>query len=454
MNRSLKRAAFLFVPLGILGALIYPFLNRHEKTSATFRTAVVKRGDIQVLISATGTVEPEELVDVGAQVAGKILSFGKDVTGKAVDYGSQVQKGTVLAQIDDALYAADVAQAEAQLAQAKAALTRAEADLVQLQAKLDQALRDWNRARKLGPSEALAQSAYDAALSAHDVAVANVAVGKASIAQSRSAVAQAEATLRKARQNLEYCTIQSPVDGVIIDRRVNIGQTVVASLNAPSLFLIAKDLRRLQIWVAVNEADVGSIRQDQQVLFSADAFPGETFEGRVGKIRLNATLTQNVVTYIVEVNTDNSSGRLLPYLTANARFIVNERPDVLMAPNSALRYVPSPEAVEPGSSSNREDQPGPTPANSGRPKEDKNRIPTLWVAHEGFVKPIKVRTGLNDGAWTEISGEGIEEGLEIVTGEQIQTAESGSATTVNPFTPKIPGRGGSGGARPGGASQR
>ena len=143
-----------------------------------------------------------------------------------------------------------------------------------------------------------------------------------------------------ARTNLGYTTIKSPVRGVIIDRRVNIGQTVVASLNAPSLFLIAKDLRRMQVWASVNEADIGHIRLDMPVRFTVDAYAGETFHGKVTQIRMNATMTQNVVTYTVVVTTDNSNGKLLPYLTANVQFEMDQRSDVLLVPNAALRWKP------------------------------------------------------------------------------------------------------------------
>jgi HlyD family secretion protein len=426
------------------GVLALFFTSAKGQSSPAFRLASVTREDLQTVISATGTVEPEELVDVGAQVAGKILSFGTDAAGKIVDYGSTVEVGTVLAKIDDALIAADVAQAEAQLGQATAALERTRADLLQLQAKSVQAERDWNRARKLGPSDALSQSAYDAALSAHDVAKANVAVGQAAIEQARKTVSQAEAVLRRARQNLDYCTIKSPVKGVIIDRRVNIGQTVVASLNAPSLFLIAKDLKRLQVWVAVNEADIGSIRPDQPVVFTVDAFPGETFEGKVGKVRLNATMTQNVVTYTVEVNTDNSNGRLLPYLTANVKFIVNERHNVLAVPNAALRWTPDAEKIAPenrgGPESERKagtEAAGEKASGSGKAEGGRG---TIWTPQGDFVRPVPVQTGLNDGIQTEVEGEGLNEGMRIVIGEQAKGTPS-TAQTVNPFTPKLPGRG-------------
>ena len=440
MTRKVK-IALIFIVLGVgTGAVLYGTSSRHNGSEARFRTAEVKRGDLHVTISATGTVQPEELVDVGAQVAGKIVSFGKDDSGKVIDYGSSVEVGTVLARIDDELFAADVAQAEAQLAQARAGLERTEADLLQLQARLDQATRDWNRARKLGPSEALSQSAYDAALSAYEVARANVSVGRAAIVQSKSGVAQAEASLRKALQNLAYCTIKSPVKGVIIDRRVNIGQTVVASLNAPCLCLVAKDGRCLQVWVAVNEADIGNIHPEQRVVFTVDAFPGETFEGTVGKIRLNATLTQNVVSYIVEVNTDNASGRLLPYLTANTRFIAEERHDVLLVPNAALRWTPR----SPGRSGERRAGAGAgSMAQSLNPYDqalESSSFATLWVPRGDDLQPVKVRRGASDGLWSEVSGEEVREGMEVVIGEQPAEDRSGSTTTVNPFAPQNPWR--------------
>ena len=440
MNRLIKRGVLVLVALVILAVTGAWFLTRAGKDSVSFRTVAMMRGDLLATISATGTVEPEEVVDVGAQVAGRILSFGKDVTGKLVDYGSIVEDGTILAQIDDALYAADVAQTKAQLELAKAGVVRAEADLGQMQAKLYQAERDWNRAKKLGPSDALSQSDYDAAQSAYDVAKANLAVGKAAIAQANSSVAQVTATLRRTQQNLDYCTIRSPVKGVIIDRRVNIGQTVVASLNAPSLFLIAKDLRRLQVWVAVNEADVGNIRPGQPVTFTVDAFPGQVFEGEVGKMRLNATMTQNVVTYTVEVITDNADGKLLPYLTANVRFIVSNRTGVLLVPNTALRWTPTPEQMaSAGGERSGKGRAGEGASRSGPPasatQEEANRG-TVWTPEGALVKAIPVRLGMSDGTMTEILGEQLKEGTPVVIGEQQKDA-AGTASTASPFTPQL-----------------
>jgi HlyD family secretion protein len=225
----------------LAAALLLFLVGCGQKPKTVFRTAPVTRGNISATISATGTVEPEEVVDVGAQVAGKIVSFGKDVNGKTVDYGSIVDENTILANIDESLYSSDVASAKAGLDQAKANVVRSQADLGQMKAKLAQARADWDRAQKLGASEALAQSTYDQYKASFEVAEANVAVGEANILVATAGVEQAQSAYDRVVRNLSYCVIKSPVKGTVIDRRVNIGQTVVSSLNAPSLFLIAKD---------------------------------------------------------------------------------------------------------------------------------------------------------------------------------------------------------------------
>ena len=254
----MKKVLVVIILAAVLGAG-KTYWSRGRAPAVVLSTEPVRRGDLVVSISATGTVEPEEVIDVGAEVAGEILSFGKDANGKTVDYCSPIEAGTVLARIDDALYRSEVTQAKAQVLAAKGGLQHAEADLEQIKAKLFQAQRDWERAQQLGPSKALSGSNYDTYKSAYDVAKADIAVGEAAIVQARGNLAQAEGMLERAERNLGYTTITSPVKGVIIDRRVNIGQTVVASLNAPSLFLIAKDLTRMQVWVAVNEADIGRL---------------------------------------------------------------------------------------------------------------------------------------------------------------------------------------------------
>jgi HlyD family secretion protein len=439
MKRFTKQTLVSAVLVGFVASAAFLYQQRGNRSSTSFRTVAVKRGDLVATITATGTVEPEEVVDVGAQVAGQIVAFGKDKNGKTIDYGSVVENGTVLAQIDDTLYAANVAEVRAQLQQAKAGVQRAEADLVQLQAKLVQAEQDWKRARELGPSDALSQSDYDALRSGYEIAKANVAVGKAAIVQTRYAVSQAEATLRREEQNLNYCTIRSPVKGVIIDRRVNIGQTVVASLNAPSLFLIAKDLKRLQVWVSVNEADIGNIRPGQPVIFTVDAYPGQVFKGEVGKVRLNASMTQNVVTYTVEVNTDNSDGRLLPYLTANVQFLVSQRHNVLLVPSSALRWTPQPDQQAPENSDqmgtgSSGGQKGRVASTAKAGEEDQTRG-VVWVPTGVQVRAVRVHIGASNGGLTEVQGDGLEEGVLVVVGKQEKDKE-GTASS-SPFTPQL-----------------
>lgn len=456
----------VIIVVGVIGVGAYYLRGNRANSRYDFRFGEVKRGDIVAVISATGVVEPEELVDVGAQVAGRIVEFGKDKHGNLIDYGSEVEENTILAKIDESIYLSEVEMAQAQYEQAKSALLRAEADLQQLKAKYEQAKRDWERAQKLGPSEALSPVAYDGYKAAYEIAVANVKVGEAAIEQAKASVAQAKAVLSKAQRNLGYCTIKSPVKGVIIDRRVNIGQTVVASLNAPSLFLIAKDLKRIQVWVAVNEADIGMIYPGMPVEFTVDAFPDRVFVGEVRKIRLNATMTQNVVTYTVEVTTDNSDQKLLPYLTANVRFITGKRQNVLMVPNSALRWRPRPEMIaaefrqtadesgklERGGRGRR----GGAEKPSGAEKNQKTKA-VVWIEKDGFVYPINVLAGLSDGTYTEVEGEGLTEGMQVVIGEQINIPQTAGQGGGSPFVPRIVrsrSQGQAGGGERGGAPAR
>lgn len=434
MKRIFGKGFIILAFVGLLLGSAAWYVREKSGPDVLYRSSPVIRGDILVTISATGTIEPEEVIDVGARVAGQILSFGKDVDGKPADYGSTVDKGTILARIDDSLYLSDESQAEAQVRSAEAGLKRARADLLQMKAKLRQAELDWKRAQKLGPSEALARSSFDAYQSDYETAKATVSTGEAAILQADAAKVQAQAGLQRARQNLGYCTIMSPVRGVIIDRRVNIGQTVVASLNAPSLFLIAKDLTRMQVWVAVNEADIGRIRPGLPVTFTVDAFPGETFKGSVGKIRLNASMTQNVVTYTVEITTDNSSGRLLPYLTANVEFELERVEKVLQVPNTALKWTPSADEVAPGFRGEFEKW-----TKEGEKPAEQDKGPhggMVWVLRGKYVEPVRVSEGLSDGAVTQIKGDGLTEGTKVVTGiESPQTGDQAGAR--NPFTPQF-----------------
>ncbi|MEW6658931.1 MAG: efflux RND transporter periplasmic adaptor subunit [Thermodesulfobacteriota bacterium] len=431
-RRISRRGWLIIAALGLVALFILGQIYQGFTSPGAFLTAQVRRGDLTAVISATGTVEPEEVIDVGAQVGGKIVAFGRDKNGQPVDYRSVVEAGTVLAQIDDALYAAEAAQARAGWQHARSDLQSVQANLKQLKAKSVQAGLEWQRAQKLGPSQALSQSDFDAARSAFEVARANLEVGQAAIAKARDAVAVAAAALRRAEQNLNYCTIKSPVKGVIIDRRVNIGQTVVASLSAPSLFLLARDLKRLQVWVAVNEADIGNIHPGQPATFTVDAYPGVTFQGEVRKVRLNATMIQNVVTYTVEVTTDNADGKLLPYLTANVKFLVSERRGVLKVPNAALRWNPKMEQVM--EKFHHDLRKGHQAGKSQ--KRDALARGRLWVPQGSLVKPLPVQIGITDGSQSEVRGEGLTAGLSVVMGVKGKEANKPSQTG-SPFAPQI-----------------
>jgi HlyD family secretion protein len=428
--KSFAKVLVVVILLALAGGGGWYYLRGGQKLVA-FKTEAVKRTNVTATIAATGTVEPEETVDIGAQVAGRILSFGKDVNGQQIDYGSVVEAGTVLAKIDDSGYVSALACAQATVDEDKAGIRLAQGNLEQMNAKLDEAQRDWDRAQKLASSEALAQTNYDAYRCAYRTAKANVTVAEASIDQAKATLAQAQATLETAKQNLGYCTIISPAKGVVIDRRVNIGQTVVASLNAPSLFLLAKDLTRLQVWVAVNEADIGNIHPGQKVTFTVDAFPENQWLGQVRKIRPNATMTQNVVTFTVEIATDNSDGKLLPYLTATALFDMDHRDDVLVVPNTALRYVPQSEQVAPEfrpmlavMGARRGEGGAGDPASNwisttSRPASQKAQVDsTVWVQKGELLVPITVHAGITDGAVTQVDGPELKEGLEVVIGER------------------------------------
>jgi HlyD family secretion protein len=393
-----------------------------------YRVQRLQHGDIMRTIAATGTIEPEEVIDVGAQVAGQIKFLGDRAKNpsKVIDHGTEVEEGIMLAQIDDAVYKAQVVQNEANL-------QRAEADLRQMEAKLRQTKREYDRAHKLHPTNAISDLDYDVAVANYETAKATLAMGQAAIAQSKSALDQAKI-------NLGYTVIRSPVKGVIIERRVNVGQTLVANLNTPSLFLIAKDLKRMQIWASVNEADIGSIQPGGPVSFSVDAYPERRFPGTVSQIRLMPQNNQNVVTYTVVVTFDNSSAGLLPYLTANVKFEIDRRANVLKAPNAALRWRPS--QIEEVAPEFREEYAaqvkGASAAHDGsaRTKADEGaEHATLWVRSGAFVRPVPAQTGLSDGKTTQIKAEGdLGESTEVVTGVDSQASKSEGS---NPFMPKL-----------------
>lgn len=417
----MKKLLVAIVILASVAIGVYFYLQGAKSAPVKYKTTTIESGDVVRTIEATGTVEPEDLVDVGARVSGEIVSFGKDRNGKEIDFGSFVKEGDLMALIDDKIPQTNLQQAKANLQQAKANLAAAKATLLVCEAENRKAERDWKRAKALGVSEALSQATYDNYLSTWEKSVAEVEAAKAKILASEASISHAEATLGEAQRNLEYCVIKAPVDGVIISREVNVGQTVVSSMNASSLFLLAKDLKKMEVWASVNEADIANIKQGQTVSFTVDARPREKFVGKVEKVRLNATMSQNVVTYVVEVVADNSDGRLLPYLTANLNFEVERVNDALFVPNAALRWRPNQEQVAEGI--------------------DVATLPRgrrIWVETEdGKVKFIDVKVLLNNDTISAISAPEIKKDMKVVIGVESLTAKTKS---TNPFMPKMPTR--------------
>lgn len=311
--------------VGILGGGAWWWTARKgEAADSAYRTATIERGDIRVAISATGTLSAISTVTVGSQISGQ-------VTDVLVDYNSEVKKGEVLARIDPSTYEAQIEQGNAQIANAQASLKQA-------QATLANAELDYTRKADLGRQRLVAQSDVDLARAARDQARAQVNAAQASIRQQT-------ASTQTTRVNLDRTVIRSPVDGVVLTRTIEPGQTVAASLQAPELFTIAEDLSKMKIELAVDEADIGQVKVGQAVSFTVDAFADRQFRGQVQQVRLSATTTSNVVTYPVVVSVDNSDGTLLPGLTVNAEIEVSKRDDILKVSNAALRYKPTGEAA-------------------------------------------------------------------------------------------------------------
>ena len=315
-----RRVVIVVVALVVAAAAAYLWQGRGTATGGSYRTAAVDRGDIRVTISATGTLGAISTVDVGSQVSGQ-------VTEVLADFNDRVSRGQVIARIDPDTF-------EAQIAQGNASVAAARANLATARAGLQNAEADYARKAALGKGQLVAASDIDLARAARDQARAQVDAAQAQIIQQG-------ASTRTARLNLDRTVITSPVDGVVLTRTVEPGQTVAASLQAPVLFQIAEDLSQMEILLAIDEADIGQVKPGQNVSFSVDAFPDRQFRGRVQQVRLSATNTNNVITYPVVVQVDNSDQSLLPGMTASAEIEVSRRDDVLRVPNAALRYKPA-----------------------------------------------------------------------------------------------------------------
>ncbi len=421
-------AVLVLAALASAAFAVRSMLAEDPRAAVRFVSEKAVRADVVSTIAASGTLEPDELVDVGSQVSGKIVAFGTDREGAEVDYCSTVTNGMVLARIDDETYLADLDVAKAQLANAEAAVASAKANETKAKVDLEHARKDWERAKAIGVGIALSQSDFDAYQAAFESAEAQLGVSTASIRSAEAQVVQAKANVDKAERNLGYCTIVSPVDGIVVDRRVNLGQTVVSSMSVSSLFLVAKDLHAMRIWASVNEADVGSVRAGQGVAFTVDALPGRTFRGTVRRVRLNATLSSNVVTYTVEIDVENADLSLIPYLTASVEFETEAVRGALAVPSRALRFSPAgapppPEAAEGGS--------------------------VVWLAPadaKSPPRPVPVRVLLNNGSLAAVEpleAGALAEGAAVVTREETLAAAPAAKPdggSTNPLMPNMPKR--------------
>lgn len=403
----MKRIVAIIVVLLAAGGVTWWFWKKSGSAAPQYRTAKVERGDVLVSVTSTGTIQPLTQVQVGTQVSGTILSLG-------ADWNSQVTTETILAQLDPASFQARVDQDSANL-------RRSEADVERVQAALTQAEADLKRTKDLNAQKLVPESDLDAAVATRDGLLAQMKVARAAVEQSR-------ATLRVSEVNLAYTKIKSPVDGIVVSRNVDVGQTVAASLSSPTLFVIAASLKRIQVQASVAEADIGRVFAGQAAIFTVDAYREKRFKAAVTQVRLQPTTVQNVVTYTVILEADNPDEKLLPGMTANVAFEVERAVGVLKVPNGALRFTP--EGVTESATGKREGGRGPR----GR----------VWTQGPAGPVAIAVEAGATDGSFTAIKSEELKEGQEIIVGT-VGTAKDPPMN--NPFAPGGGGRGGGRGMR-------
>ncbi len=391
-KKKIITIAIIGIILGIGAAFV---LYSQRGNEPEFRTDPVTRGDIQQTVTATGTVNAVKTVLVGTQVSGTIKFL-------YVDYNSRVKKGQLIARIDPATFESQVQQAQANLLAARANVEKAEASLVD-------AKRTFERNRELFSKNLIARSDLDTAETNHNTSRALVTAAKAQ-------VNQAQASLDYAKQNLSYTGIVSPVNGVVISRNVDVGQTVAASFQTPTLFTIAEDLTQMQIDTNVAESDIGSVTVGQDVEFTVDAYPDITFKGKVWQIRQAPITVQNVVTYDVVIQVHNKDLKLMPGMTTNVSIIITTRRGVLRITNAALRFRFSEKAT----------------AAAARPADSaEKRGPAVWVLENAKPKRVSVTPGISDGNHTEVVSGDLKEGQPVIV-ESLKKGKSPSSTTSGP----------------------
>jgi HlyD family secretion protein len=404
----MKRKLTLFAGLVTAATItVSAFYGRGGDPKLAISTDTVTRGAVVNEISATGTLEAVTTVQVGSQVSGTIESLN-------ADFNSIVKKGQVLARLDQSLYRSAIEQARANLQRAQADEERVRVALADTEAKLQRAKQ--LSERQLIPANELA-----------DAEVAR-ASAQAQLRSAAASVTQARASLQQAQVNLSKTVITSPIDGIVISRNVDVGQTVAASLSAPTLFVLAADLTQMQLNASIDESDLGNITPKQTVSFTVDAYPGETFRGVVKQVRLTPVVTSNVVTYAAIITAPNPDLKLKPGMTATLDVEVARKDGVLRVPAAAIRFKPTAEQLE---------------AMNATAVDNAKRQPVVWVDDDGVITGVPVRTGLSDGIWTEVIDPPFTEGTAVVTRVASATPSSTPATggaTNNPLMGSQPRR--------------
>lgn len=386
-----KKIVVLAVVLTALVAAGFFFFKGNSKNAA-YKTEKVTRGEIKSVVTATGTVNAVTTVSVGTQVSGTIQKL-------FLDFNSPVRKGELLAQIDPAAFQAQVEQARANLLSAQANLEKATVAVVDAQ-------RTHQRSKELFAQNFIARSDLD-------TAETNWHSAQAQQKAAQAQVAQAQAALKIAETNLQYTRIVSPVNGIVISRNVDVGQTVAASFQTPTLFSIAQDLTKMQVNTSVDEADIGRVKTGQDVTFTVDAYPDDIFHGKVSEVRNAPTTVSNVVTYDVIIKVDNPDLKLKPGMTANVTITIETRPNVLRVPNAALRFKP--EEVKAGVKKGK----------AFGPPEKKG--PRVWILEKNTPKPVFISTGITDGNYTEVVAGALTDGQEVIT-DNLNAKKAGSTS--------------------------
>jgi HlyD family secretion protein len=383
---------------GVAGVMVYRNANTNKQPK--FVTATLEKGRIVARVTATGTLSALVTVQVGSQVSGRIAEI-------YADFNSPVKKGQVIAKIDAQIFAAAVEQARANLAAANGQLVKAKAQAVDAE-------RQYGRAKQLRDEKLVAQADLDTAQS-------NAEAMRAQVSANEGAVQQARAALNQAGVNLAYTTIVSPINGVVISRSVDVGQTVASAFQAPTLFTIAEDLKKMQVDTNVAEADVGKLAPGMDATFTVDAYPTERFRGKVRQIRNAPQTVQNVVTYDAVIDVDNSALKLKPGMTANVTFVHAEKDDVLKVPNSALRWKPPAEVL------GKVDGGVPTLRRRDNPAGDKRNV---WALKGDRPVMVPIKIGVTDGTVTEVVEGDLKPGDQVITdtltaGDKPPSSQSG-----------------------------